>query len=527
MGFLRRLLDTLLPPLPNQKPAPAPPTGPMLSSRLQENLLRIGKEFGSSPDILIRDFEIGAAGGVHAGLVHSDGLTDKAIVQQVMMRSLMLDVREFRSGQAPLDPGALPAFLRQTLLTVSEMREAHTLYEVCEAVLSGDTALLVDGYPQAFIVGTRGWKDRGIPEPQTETVIRGPRDGFNETLRSNTMLIRRRIRDTKLRLEMMKIGRVSRTDVGIMFIEGIAEERVIQEVRRRLGSIDIDAILESGYIEELIQDEALTPFPTMANTERPDVAAAGLLEGRVAIIVDGTPFVLLVPCLFNEFYMSAEDYYERADISTVVRYLRLVCFFISLLGPSAYIAITTFHQEMLPTELLIGLASSREGIPFPAFIEALIMEIIFEILREAGVRMPRMIGQAMSIVGALVLGQAAIQASLVSPAMVIVVSLTAITNFVIPHYSMAISVRMLRFIFMALAAGFGLFGILFGVIFLIQHLCSLSSFGVPYMAPYAPMVPGDIKDSFLGRLSWKRMSTRPKFMSRNLFRQKSGGGNDS
>ncbi|MGF7032934.1 spore germination protein KA [Paenibacillus mucilaginosus] len=527
MGFLRRLLEIALPPLPSQKPAPTPPTGPMLSSRLQENLLRIGKEFGSSPDILVRDFQIGAAGGVPAGIVHSDGLADKAIVQQVMMRALMLDVREFRSGEAPLAPGELPAFLRQTLLTVSEMREAHTLYEVCDAVLSGDTALFVDGYPQAFIVGTRGWKDRGIPEPQTETVIRGPRDGFTETLRSNTMLIRRRIKDTKLRLEMMKIGRVSKTDVGIMFIEGIAEERVIQEVRRRLRSIDIDAILESGYIEELIQDEALTPFPTMANTERPDVAAAGLLEGRVAIIVDGTPFVLLVPCLFNEFYMSAEDYYERADISTGIRYLRLVCFFIALIGPSAYIAITTFHQEMLPTELLIGLASSREGIPFPAFIEALIMEVIFEILREAGVRMPRMVGQAMSIVGALVLGQAAIQAGLVSPAMVIVVSLTAITNFVIPHYSMAISVRMLRFVFMALAAGFGLFGILFGVIFLIQHLCSLYSFGVPYMAPYAPMIPGDIKDSFLGRLSWKRMSTRPKFFSRNKARQKNGGGDPS
>ena len=231
-----------------------------------------------------------------------------------------------------------------------------------------------------------------------------------------------------------------------MFIKGIVNDKVVEEVRKRLDRIDIDGILESGYIEELIQDETYTPFPTVYNTERPDVIAAGLLEGRIAILVDGTPFVLLVPALFTQYFQSAEDYYQRSDFG-LLRMLRYLALFIALLGPSLYIAITTFHQEMLPTALLISLAAQREGVPFPAFIEALMMEVTFEILREAGVRMPRAVGQAVSIVGALVIGQAAVEAGIVSAAMVIVVSITAIANFSFPSFNMAISIRILRFVF--------------------------------------------------------------------------------
>ena len=387
-------------------------------------------------------------------------------------------------------------------------------------VLSGDTVLFLEGYQTCIVASTRGWRDRAVSEPQSQTVVRGPRDSFTETLRTNTALIRRRIKSPKLWIESQQIGEFTKTDIALVYIDGIADEQVIQEVKERLSKIDIDGILESGYIEELIQDEDYTPFPTMHNTERPDSVAAGLLEGRIAILVDGTPFVLMVPALFIQFFQAAEDYYQRADISTLIRLMRYMAFFLALLTPSAYIALTTFHQEMLPFALLISIAAQREGVPFPAIIEAFIMEITFEILREAGVRLPRAVGSAISIVGALVLGEAAVQAGLVSPAMVIVVSITAISNFVSPVYDMAIAVRMLRFILMVLAATFGLFGIILGLILMILHLCSLRSFGVPYMTPMAPFVKRDQKDVLIRR-SIKKMKTRPKLINeKNISRQK-------
>lgn len=322
-------------------------------------------------------------------------------------------------------------------------------------------------------------------------------------------------------LEMKQIGTVTQTDVGIMYIKGIANDEIIKEVHTRLDRINIDGILETGYIEELIQDKFLTPFPTLFNTERPDVVAADLLEGRIAIFVDGSPFVLTVPVLFIQFFQAAEDYYQRADIAFLLRVLRFVSFFIALLLPSLYIAITTFHQEMLPTQLLISLASQREGIPFPAFVEALVMEVTFEILREAGVRMPRAIGQAVSIVGALVIGQAAVEAGIISAAMVIVVALTAIASFVFPAFSMAISVRILRFAFMMVAATFGLYGITVGLIALVLHLSSIRSFGVPYMSPFAPFVTADQKDANFRFPHWGLFS-RPRFISQqNVIRENS------
>jgi spore germination protein KA len=380
------------------------------------------------------------------------------------------------------------------------------------SILSGETVILVDGYPYGFALNTIGGNNRAVEEPTTQSVVRGPREGFNESISTNISLIRKRIKSPNLWLETMTIGKVTQTAIGVMYINGIVNDKLIAEVNERLERIDIDGILESGNIEELIQDETFTPFPTLYNTERPDVIAAGLLEGRVAILVDGTPFVLLAPALFVQFYQSAEDYYQRAEFASLIRILRYICFFISLLGPSLYIGITTFHQELLPSSLLFSLAAQREGIPFPAFVEALLMEITFEILREAGVRLPKTVGQAVSIVGALVIGQAAVEAGLVSPAMVIVVAITAISNFVIPAFNMGISIRIIRFLLMVLAASFGLFGVTVGLIGIVQHLCSLRSFGVPYMSPMAPFIFADQKDTILRLPQWG-LFARPRFIS--------------
>jgi spore germination protein KA len=305
-----------------------------------------------------------------------------------------------------------------------------------------------------------------------------------------------------------------------MYIKGLVSDQIIKEVHSRLDRIDIDSILESGYIEELIQDETMTPFPTVYNTERPDVVAAELMEAKVAILVDGTPIVLIVPAPFVSFMHAAEDYYQRADISSFIRILRYIGLIVSLLSPSFYIAVTTFHQEMIPPALLMSLAAQREAVPFPAFIEALLMEFTFEILREAGVRMPKYIGAAVSIVGTLVIGQAAVVAGIISAAMVIVVSLTAISSFVLPAYNMSIAFRMLRFPLMGLAASFGLFGIFVGCTTIILHMCSLRSFGVPYMTPLAPIVPSDNKDAVL-RFPHRLLITRPRMTNHKNIRRQS------
>ncbi|WP_090821183.1 spore germination protein [Paenibacillus sp. yr247] len=488
-----------------------------LSEDIQNNLQQIQSDFGSSTDLVVREFRIAQLDNTKAALIYIEGMVDNLLIATSIMESLMLSgqpedqVLDFYEDEL--------SYIKEHLLAIGSIEDISTFQSLYNSVLSGKAVILLEGCSQGISAATRGGKDRGVTEATRETVTRGPQESFSEVLRTNTSLIRRKIKDPNLWMETKPIGRVTQTDVAIMFIQGIANEKIVDEVRRRLNEIDTDSILESGYIEEWIQDETFTPFPTMYNSERPDVIAAELLEGKIAILIDGTPMVLIAPALFVSFFNASEDYYQRADISTIIRFLRYIAIFISLLGPSLYIAITNFHQEMLPTDLLISLASQREGVPFPAFVEALIMEVVFEILREAGIRMPRTIGQAVSIVGTLVLGTAAVDAGIVSPAMVIVVSITAISSFVFPSYNMAIAFRMLRFPLMGLAAAFGLYGVFVGLITLLLHLCNLRSFGVPYMSPFAPLIVSDLKDAIFRLPHWM-LFTRPRLINqKNIIRR--------
>ncbi|MDQ8735189.1 spore germination protein [Paenibacillus sp. LHD-38] len=486
-----------------------------LYASLEENIGYIKTALGNSDDIVIREIRIGSEGQFRAGICYTTGLTDIQSANDFINETLNLNLQKADTETTGID---LP-LLKDSLHSAGDIEAVTDFGPLLLSLLSGSLILLLDGYPQGFSIEMCGGERRSVSEPVNEAVVRGPRESFTESLHTNVALIRRKINDPNLWLESKRIGRVTKTNIVIMYINGIANDKIVEEVRARLDRIDIDAILESGYIEELIQDEAYSPFPTIYNSERPDVIAAQLLEGKIAILVNGTPFVLVVPALFISFFHSAEDYYQRADISSLIRLLRFIGIMIALLGPSLYIAITTFHQEMLPTQLLISLASQREGVPFPAFIEALMMEITFEILREAGIRMPRTIGQAVSIVGTLVIGQAAVDAGIVSAAMVIVVSITAISSFVFPSINMSISIRMLRFPLMGLAASFGIFGIIVGIIALVLHLCSLRSFGVPYMSPFAPMTIPDLKDTLIRMPHWALFS-RPRLINqKNVIRE--------
>ncbi|WP_342601217.1 spore germination protein [Psychrobacillus sp. FSL H8-0483] len=490
-----------------------------LKTSLQQNIQTLKDTLGKSSDIIIREIRIGNEGTIKTGIIYTDGLTDTPSLQDFILETLMLDIKGIELQKKTSPDQNLISVLKDVALTVGEIKEITNFDDLFTSLLSGETIILIDGYAQGLSISNKHWVERAVTEPSAQTVVRGPREGFTENLRVNTALIRRKIKDPNLWMESKNIGTRTKTNIALVYINGIANDKIVKEVRLRLDRINIDGIIESGNIEELIQDSTYSPFSTVYNTERPDVVAAALLEGRIAILVDGTPFVLLVPALFVQFFQSAEDYYVRTVIGSLVRLLRFVAFAIALLAPALFIAITTYHQTMLPPALLISLAAQREGVPFPAFVEALIMEVTFEILREAGVRMPRSIGSAMSIVGAFVIGTAAVEAGIISAMMVIVVSITAISSFVSPSYDLAIAVRVLRFVFMALAATFGLFGITVGIIALILHLCSLRSFGVPYMTPLAPFNVSDQKDTFIVLPIWK-LVTRPRLINQqNRVRQ--------
>lgn len=485
-----------------------------LQSNLLTNINCIKSVMGNSDDLVIRSLLLEADNNREIAILFVDGLTEEKSIHQFIMEPLMLYKQEDDGSSSLLDR------LRNKIMAVEQISEIENIDNLAQSLMNGCVAILLEGFARGFIVGMASWEGRPVGEPNNQTVIRGPKEAFTENIRVNTTLIRRIIKDPNLQLHNRVIGRVTKTNVSLMYVNGIVAPDLVAEVNERLKRIDTDAILESGYIEEFIQDEPFTIFPTIQNSERPDTVAAGLLEGRIAILVDGTPHVLLVPALFIQFFQAAEDYYQRADISSIIRILRYFCLFIATLVPGLYIAISTFHQEMLPTQLLISLAAQREGVPFPAFIEAVLMEATYEILREAGVRMPRAVGQAVSIVGTLVIGQAAVEAGIISATMIIVVSITAIASYVIPEFDMSIAVRISRFVFMALAAAFGLFGIFIGMLALLLHLSGLRSFGVPYMAPVGPIIVDDLKDAVI-RAPHRALRKRPSVFSKlNPLRQK-------
>ncbi|SFS65178.1 spore germination protein [Paenibacillus sp. BC26] len=415
---------------------------------------------------------------------------DNKIEEWVIKPAIETNFLDGSTAQPPLD------WIAKNVPFLGE-KKITTLADCLEQILNGHCLLVSPEEEAALSYDVSKGPYRAVSEPQTEAVIQGPREGFIEDIDCNVALIRKRIRNEHLSFELLTIGAQTKTRLYLVYMGNIASSKIVDEFRSRLNAISTDSILESAYIEELIQDKSVTPFPQFISTERPDVTAAKLLEGQVVVMTDGTPFVLIGPITFFQLFTSPEDYYQRADIALLIRWLRMLAFLLAVFVPALYIAVISYHQEMLPTTLLISLAVQRVDVPFPAFIEAAIMMVTFEILREAGLRMPRISGQAISIVGALVLGQAAVEAGLVSTAMVIVVSLTAISNFISPNYRFGTTQRILQFYFMILAGIFGLFGIMCGVFFLLIHMVSIQSFGVPYMAPLAPPLLSDWKDTFV------------------------------
>jgi len=476
---------------------------------LKVNSSHLRTLFQHSIDLAERPFLLATEPPIAGKLFFIEGLTDSQTIQTGVLDPLQR-----------LKPGfPLVESVLESIVQTSSARVVGKLAEASDALLGGQTVLLLEGSSKALVLSTNGGATRSISEPSTEPVIRGPRDGFTEDLRTNTALVRRRIRDPRFCLESTKVGKKSKTEVNIAYISGLVKEGLVEEIHKRLDRIEIDGILESGYIEELIDDAPFSPFVTTQSTERPDKVAASLLEGRAAIFVDQSPFVIIVPATFWQFIQASDDYYSRYYVGSFFRMVRLGAYFITLTLPSLYVLVASFHQEMMPTPLALTIASGREVVPFPVLFEVLAMEMAFELMREAGLRMPRPIGSAVSIVGSLVIGQAAVQAGVVGPFAVIIVAVTGIATFAIPNYAIAFSMRIIRFPLLLASGTMGLLGFGAVMMIIIMHVLSLRSFGEPYLAPLSPFRPSEQKDIII-RVPWWSMIKRPLMARGNPQRQR-------
>lgn len=461
-----------------------------LSENVEENIKRLEIELGNSDDLSIRRLRVATK---NVAILHIEGIVDEQSINENVISPIIQLHKETPSFKTVNDI----ADKMVQIISVPSIQFILDWSELLDSILAGNTVIFIDDSSKAITLGTKKIQSRSITEPTTQTVIKGPKDSFTENLSTNISLVRSRIQNAKLRLKSTKVGSVTKTDVGIMYIEGIADHNIVMEAMSRINKIKIDSILEANYIEEAIRDNRKTLFPLMQSSERPDVVAANLLEGKIAIIIQGTPFVLILPVILIQFFQSPEDYYENNIFSSFLRLIRIGSFLLNMYASAIYLALITHHQGLIPTTLMVTLMAQRERVPFPAIIELLLMELAFEVLREAGVRMPRAIGPAVSIVGALILGQAAVEAGFVSAAIVIIVATSAINSFTLPNTNIVNTARGLRFLLIFCSAFIGFYGILLLTLCILIHLCSLRSFGVPYVAPFAPFRMGAQKDSLI------------------------------
>jgi len=488
---------------------------------LEKNRQALSKIFRlpENKDTVFRSLTIGTNPPAKALLVFIDGITNSQVQMLSILQPLMLLSGIYDHG-ADRDKSAATA--RQTeyrdlfdrveeaLVPNNQVASARNFFQVVDDVLNGNTALFIDGFNQALLLETKNWPSRGVSTPQVEAVIRGPQEAFTEQLRVNTSLVRKIIHRASLVTEFIQVGSNSPKQCAIMYLDDLANPDLVQEVKRRLESLRGDFMAETGIVEQLIEDAPARTVPQVLSTERPDRVAASLMEGQVAIMVNGNPFVMVVPCTFYTLMQAPEDAYVRWPLGSFVRVVRYVGLFLALLLPANYVAIIAYHQEFIPTDLLLAITGAREKVPFPTIVEVLVMEFSFELIREAGIRIPGTVGTTLGIVGALILGQAAVAANIVSPILIIVVAVTALGSFAIPNYSLSLSIRVTRFIYIILAAVAGLHGIMIGVFMHVGILSNLKSFGVPFLAPVAPVTRKG-NDYFMRGPQW-RQESQPDYL---------------
>ena len=463
------------------------------SNDMEYNFQMIKSCLGKSDDLKHRCLEISTLPGLKAMVIYIETISDGNKLES----SVLTPLTQSLGQRSPKERRFLHSNIEdliKTVLSNSDISYIEDVAKAAEEILSGNGLLLIHNHSKSISVKIARAASKKFAEPQTEKVVKGPQQGFVEDLDVNISLIRKRIKSPNLVVKGLKIGRQSHSETRVFYMDNITDMTIVDELFNRLKRINVDGAVGSGAIDEYISDTPSCLFPTTFSTERPDRVQAMLLEGRIAILFDNSPFAIVVPTVVSDFFISSDDYYQNPFFATFGRFIGYLGGFMLTFLPSIYIALTTYHQEMFPTALALTIAGARAGVPLPAFLEALIMEISFEALRQAGTRLPTHIGQAVSIVGALIIGQAAVEAGLVSSTVVIVVATTAIFSFTMPYTNFSLGLRLTRFAMMALAATLGIYGIMTGALLLALKLISLRSFGVPFLLPFAPVSLKDMKD---------------------------------
>ncbi len=490
----------------------------IISSVLTENekLLKKLYNLPKNKDAVIRNFTLPFVPPLPALLIYLDGMIDKKVINEAILKPLLAIQDDICYSESP----DLAQTIADTLLPSNQVQITQRFNEAMDGVNSGDTALLVDGMTAALVIDTKGYDKRSIDRPQLEQSVRGGQASFTENLRTNTAQIRVTMPTNDLVTEMILVGERIPMKCAVMYLQSVANETEVAEVKRRIEGIRTDYISSVGVLVQFIEDHPNIPFPQSLSTERVDRIAVHLAEGRIAVLLDGSPFVHILPTNLFTFFQSSEDFNLPVMVATGVRLLRWIGTVLAIILPALYLAINYFHQEALPTDLALAIAGAREKVPFPALVEILLMEFSFELIREAGIRVPGVLGSTIGIVGAIILGQAAVSANIVSPIMVVLVALTGVASFTIPDYRMAFALRIYRFVLLLLAAALGFVGIAFGMIILTVLLTSMKSFGVPYLSPLGPRTRAGLDVVFRGPVY--RQEKRPDELNPKDIRRQPG-----
>lgn len=467
-----------------------------------------------SKDVYFRQMHIGEDMKLPITIVHVDGLSDYSFISDYILKPLIQeeDIRKASTEKEVIQ------LIDHGMVYFPTLKIRTCINQCLSDIIRGSVAVVFDGSHTAITFETKGFEKRSITEPSAENVIKGSKDSFVETIRVNTATVRRKIKSHNLVVDEMIVGKQTSTPVSIIYLENITNQHIVEEVKKRICNIEVDNALTVSFVEEHIIDKKLTAFPQVLYTERPDKFCSSIVEGRVGLIIDGIPSAMIVPCTLLQLLQAPEDYSQNFITSSIVRLLRFILMVTTLFLPGFYIAVTTFHHEMIPTELALSIDASKEGVPFPSFIEVFFMLAAFEVLVEAGIRLPRSIGQAVSIVGAIVVGQAAVEAKLVSPAIVVVLAITAIASFTMPNRDLLNALTLWRLIIAICSSIIGLFGLSVGAILLLYHLCSMEVFGVPYLTPFVSNDAQQLEDTLFrfpaNLFKYRPMSLRDKNMKR-------------
>ena len=475
-----------------------------LEKGIKENTALIKGIFKNDAILRTRNVKVGK-NKTSAVLFYFDGMVNSEIINDSIVRPLVTFGGTVESIQE----------IESNILFSNEVSQKTVLSDILTSVIYGDTVLLLDDDSTALVINTKGFRTRGISEPGEERVLQGPREGFDEAAMFNMAMIRRKLITPDLNVEMLRIGRRTKTLVFICYLGSLADRNTLRNLKLNLRKIDVDGILDSNYIAEMINKNKFTCFKSVGTTEKPDVVAARLLEGRIAIVVDGTPVVLTLPYLFSENFQSDEDYYLHFTIASINRFLRYICFFVAVAAPAVYVALITFHINLLPTSFMMSVMNLRSGVPMSSVVECIILILVFEILKEAGIRASQSMGFAVSIVGGLVVGQSSVEAGIISAPMLIIVALSGVCGLVIPRLRGAIFY--FRIISVVLASLFGLYGVITIFCLMLIRILSLKNFGTEYTASLSNPKFAFLKDTFI-RTDWKNMILRPIF-NKNLVRK--------